>query len=314
MKSAQEVRVFAPATVSNVCVGFDILGFSVADLGDEVLLCKRPRKATTPRVRITSVSDPKIPQESSKNTAGVAAERMLDDLNLDFDVDLEIKKGIALGSGMGGSAASAVGAVFGVSQLMDQPCSLEEVMKFALAGEKIASASLHGDNVAPCIYGGLVAVQSLSPIEVFSIPLEAEVHCLLAHPHMEITTAQSRQGLRKEILLAEHVLQSAHLAAFVSACHRGDLDLLGRSMVDLLVEPQREKQIPNFRRVKQAAMRAGALGFSISGSGPSVFGWFRSRQDAQLAQRDVMTLFDEVDLTVDSWIFPVINPGVRVLE
>jgi homoserine kinase len=312
MNPLRTATAFAPATVANVAVGFDILGFSMDRVGDKVTVTRDDTSKGVSVDRITGVVT-EIPRDPSKNTAAVALEAFLREANPGFGLKVSIEKGIPLGSGMGGSAASAVGAVVAANALIETPFHPERLLEFALAGETVASGAAHADNIAPCLYGGLTLVLSLDPLKIVPIPTPAEMMCVLVHPHLKIETRHARSVLKPTILLSEHVRQSAHLAAFITACHRGDLDLFQRSMIDVLIEPQRAELIPGFHEAKNAAIEQGALGFSISGSGPSVFAWTASRNAAERVRMALLRVFESHKIGADSWTAPVMALGARIL-
>lgn len=310
--SPRKATAFAPATVANVAVGFDLLGFSISQVGDRVTVTRDDSSKSVSVESITGVVT-EIPRDASKNTAAVALQAMIDGLGLAHGFKVSIEKGIPLGSGMGGSAASAVGAVVAANATLDQPAPPLELLKFALAGEAIASGAAHADNVAPCLYGGLTLALSVTPLRIVPIPTPPELQCVLVHPHLEVETRHARSILKPTLLLQEHVRQSANLAAFVSACHSGDLDLLATSMIDLVIEPQRANLIPGFYDAKNAAFEQGALGFSISGSGPSVFAWTASKNAAERVRAALVRVFDAQKIGADSWVAPVTAPGARIV-
>lgn len=312
MSGPRQATAFAPASVANVAVGFDLLGFSMNQAGDRVTVSRADGSTNVTVEGITGVVT-EIPRDSSKNTASVALRAMLDELKPGHGFRVTIHKGIPLGSGMGGSAASAVGAVVAANALLKQPLTPEKLLKFALVGETAASGSAHADNIAPCFYGGLTLAFSLEPLKIVRIPTPPELQCVLVHPHLKIETRHARAILKPTLLLQEHVHQSAYLAAFVSACHRGDLGLLSSSMIDLLIEPQRSSLIPGFYEAKRAAIEQGALGFSISGSGPSVFAWTASQDAARRVQAALVRVFEAQKIGADSWIAPVMGEGARVI-
>lgn len=313
MSGLKQATAFAPATVANVAVGFDILGFSMNQAGDRVTVSRDDRSTEITVESITGVVT-EIPRDARKNTASVALQAMLDEIKPGFGIRVTIEKGIPLGSGMGGSAASAVGAVVAANALLDTPLPPAKLLEFALAGETAASGSAHADNIAPCLYGGLTLALSLKPLRIVQIPTPPELYCVLIHPHMKIETRHARAILKPSLLLKEHVHQSANLAAFISACHSGDIELLSSSMIDCVIEPQRASLIPGFYDAKNAAIDQGALGFSISGSGPSCFAWTASKEIAERVQAAVTRVFDVQNIGVDSWISPVAGPGARVVK
>jgi homoserine kinase len=303
---------FAPATVANVAVGFDILGFALDVTGDQATVTRIPER----QVRIAAIHAPEglsLPFDPRKNTATGGLISMIERLGLTHGFEVTIRKGIALGSGMGGSAASAVASGVAANALLDSPLPLLELMPFLLDGESLASGSRHADNLAPCLLGGLQLVRSLDPMDIISIPIPDELHCVLVHPHVEVETRGARGILRHEVPLGDFVHQSANLAAVISACHRGDYALLARALEDRIIEPQRAHLIPEFHAAKRAALAAGALGFSISGSGPSVFAWVEGEARAIQVKDALGQVYQRARVAVDLWHAPLSKPGARLL-
>src|SRR5690606_14119350 len=249
----QSATAFAPASVGNVAVGFDVLGHSFDAIGDRVAA----RRIAEPQVRIASItgSAVELPLDAQRNTAGMAAFSMVRDLGLDFGVELAIEKGIPLGSGLGGSAASAVAAVVAANALLPQPLSKLELLKFAMKGEQVASGSVHVDNIAPSLFGGLVLTVGIDNPNVKQIPVPASVRCVLVRPHMMLSTREARKILNRSIDLSDVIWQSANLAGFLTGCFTGDLQLIRESLEDVIIEPQRKVLIPGFQDVKDGAMR-----------------------------------------------------------
>ncbi|MCA1612604.1 MAG: homoserine kinase [Acidobacteria bacterium] len=309
---------FAPATVANVAVGFDILGFAVEAAGDRV----RVTRAKEPSVTILEITDdagapfgPGIPLDPSRNTATVGLSALLEERRLDFGFEVSISKGIALGSGLGGSAASAVAALVAANALLERPLAAEDLMPFALLGEQAASGAIHPDNVAPCLLGGLTLVTSLSPFRCVRLPVPREILTVLVHPRLRVDTRGARRLLRAEVPLADLVKQTASLAGFVAGCYTDDLELIRQSLRDHVVEPQRATLIPAFAEVKAAALAEGALGASISGSGPTVFAWVASPEAAERVRHSMLRAFMEHGgAEADSWVSPVSEHGARVLN
>lgn len=316
----QRANAFAPATVANVAVGFDVLGFPMAGAGD--LVCAERLEARAgrgPAVVIDSIEgygSPTLdlPKEASRNTAGRVLQALIRDLGLPFGFALRIRKGIPLSSGMGGSAASAVAALTAANALLDEPLPLERLLAYALLGEELASGSAHGDNAAPCIYGGITILRSCDPAEVVRMPVPAGLSVALAHPHMRLDTRTSRAALPAEFPLKDFVAQSANLAAFVAACYTGDFALMSRSLNDLLVEPRRAALIPAFGAVKRAALREGALGCSISGSGPSVFALCEGEAAAAKVGEVMAAAWRAAGMEVDLWTGPVSASGATLVD
>lgn len=262
------VKVFAPATVSNVAVGFDVLGFAIGGVGDEVLI----KKGNSPGLKITRITGGKLPYETEKNTAGFAALSLLRHLGLEEEpIEMEIRKKMPFATGMGSSGASAVAGAFGVSTYLKTGMEKRELLPFALEGEKLSSGSYHGDNVVPSMMGGMMIIRDIKTCDVKRVYVPEGLSVVVILPQVQVFTREARQILKKEILLTEHVEQSANLASFIAAMYTSDFDLIGRCLNDGLIEPQRKHLIPYFDELKALALEEGALGFSISGSGPAVF-------------------------------------------
>ncbi len=303
---------FAPATIANVAVGFDLLGFPIEGVGDHVTVTKTSK----PGVEITSIEGvpSPIPLDANKNTATVGLIKLLLDLKAPFGFSVSISKGIPMSSGMGGSASSSVAAVVAANALLDEPLPIERLFYYAMLGEFVASGGLHGDNIAPCLYGGLTLCRSIDPVDIIQIPTPKEVFCVLIHPDIEVSTKESRGKLKKEISLKDHVLQSAEMGGFISGCFKNDLNLIARSFQDIIIEPQRASQIPGFLAAKSAAHSHHAIGCSISGSGPSVFAWARSKEEAIKIETVMVNEFKKVNLKTDSWISPISLQGARITK
>lgn len=315
---ARSATAFAPATVANVAVGFDILGFAVEASGDRVTVTRTPEPAVTIR-EITDAggapSGPEIPSDPSLNTATVGLSALLEERRPGFGFEVSIGKGIALGSGLGGSAASAVASLVAANALLERPLSDEELMPYALLGEQAASGAVHPDNVAPCLLGGLTLVTSPNPFRCVRLPVPRRILTVLVHPHARVDTRAARRLLRSEVPLADMIRQTASLAGFVAGCYSGDLELIRESLRDHVVEPQRASLIPAFAEVKAAALAEGALGASISGSGPTVFAWVASPEAAERVRHSMLRAFREHGATdADSWVSPVSRRGARVLQ
>jgi homoserine kinase len=308
--SMEQAIAFAPASVGNVAIGFDILGFSVDALGDRVTV----RRRAQPGVAIHSVRGVagELPKEPERNTAGRALLAMQEVLQPGFGFEMEIDKGIPLGSGLGGSAASAVGAVVAANALLERPCTKLQLLQFAMQGEAVASGSLHVDNISPSLFGGLVLTVGIDHPRVKQIPVPPEVRAVILHPHMFLSTKDARAILRRTVEMSDFVWQTANLAGFISGCYTADLDMIRASLEDVVIEPQRQALIPGFAEVRHASMEAGALGCSISGAGPTMFAWaVEERAPAVLAaMRDE---FRKRSIAVDEWIVAINCLGARVL-
>jgi homoserine kinase len=306
-----DVTAFAPATVANVGIGFDILGHAVDKVGDRV----RVRRIEENEVRIRSITGVggDLPVEPKHNTAGRAVQAMHAALSPGFGFELDIEKGIPLGSGMGGSAASAVAAVVAANALLYAPAPQLQLLKFAMEGEIVASGSAHIDNIAPCLYGGLILTVGIDNPRVKQIPVPRGLRCVLVHPHMYLGTREARAILNTNVSRSDFVWQSANLAGFISGCYSNDLEMIRESFNDVIIEPQRHSMIPGFKDVQRAAMSAGALGCSISGAGPAVFAW-SAIQHAEAVRGAMVSAFAAHKLQSDSWVSPMQNYGARVVK
>lgn len=302
---------FAPASVGNVAVGFDILGHAVAALGDRVRITRRAEPGVVIRSITGVVRD--LPLEAEKNTAGMAALALAQSLGLPFGFELEIDKGIPLGSGLGGSAASAVAAVVAAAALVEEPLDRTRLLKFAMQGEAVASGSVHVDNIAPSLFGGLVLTVGIDNPHVKQIPVPDSVRCVIVHPHMMLATREARAILTRSVPLSDVIWQQANLAGFLAACYTSDLPLMRESLLDVVIEPQRQALIPGFAEVKRGALSAGAIGCSISGAGPTVFAWAEER-DAERVRSEMVAAFRVHGLETDSWVSDIGREGARVVD
>ncbi len=306
-----DVTAFAPATVANVAIGFDILGHTVEAIGDRV----RVRRTDEPGVRIVAIDGiaGALPVEPERNTAGRAVQAMHEDLELDHGFELEINKGIPLASGLGGSAASAVAAVVAANSLLAQPLPPLRLLRYAMQGEIVASGSAHLDNIAPSLFGGLVLTVGIDHPRVKKIPVPPTLRCVIVHPHMHLGTREARAILKADVSRSDFVWQTANLAGFIGDCYSDDLEMIRDSFNDVIIEPQRASLIPGFADVKRAAMSAGAIGCSISGAGPTVFAWSEI-QYAEAVRGAMVAAFGRHGLSADDWISTIENYGARVVR
>jgi homoserine kinase len=305
MKTA---TAFAPASVGNVGVGFDILGHTIAGPGDRVSV----RRIDERLVRIAAIRGAAIelPREAERNTAGAALLALRATLDLPFGFEIEIDKGIAFGSGMGGSAASAVAALVAANALLDTPLERAALYPFALDGEAVASGGRHGDNVGPMLLGGLVLATA---DRLVPIPVPRNLHCALVHPHATLETKRARAALAGHYELREFVAQSANLALVLAGCHANDVELIRAGLADVLVEPRRAPLTEGFTAVKAAALSNGALGASISGAGPSVFAWCDGATAANACAQAMRDAFARSGVASEAWVSPVAGPATEVV-
>src|SRR5882672_1061672 len=306
-----EAMAFAPATVGNVGIGFDILGHTVQSVGDRVTARRQP--AAGVRIRAVSGVVTALPLEAERNTAGKAVMTLWQTSQASGGVELEIEKGIPLGSGLGGSAASAVAAVVAANALLDEPRSMVELLKCAMHGEQVASGSIHVDNIAPSLYGGLVLTVGIDNPRTKQIPVPPDIRCVLVHPHMFLSTREARSILKTTCELSDVIWQTANLAGFIAGCYTNDLAMIRDAFEDVIIEPQRQALIPGFALVKAAARSAGALGCSISGAGPTVFAWCESR-DAPAIRDRMVRAFADHKLGSDHWISATSLSGASIVE
>jgi homoserine kinase len=306
---ALSAQAMAYASVGNVAEGFDILGHSVAGAGDRAVV----RRIDAPEVRIAAIHGrvTNLPLDAASNTAGAALMSLRRALGLRHGFEIELHKGIALGSGMGGSAASCVAALVAANALLERPLPREALYGFALDGEAVASGSRHGDNLGPMLLGGLV-LSTRDRLIRLSVP--DAWHCALVHPHVVLETRQSRAVLTKGFDLHDVVAQHANLALFLTGCQRSDAELVREGLKDVLVEPRRAPLVPGFARVKQAALDHAALGASISGAGPSVFGWYERREDAERAAAAMAAAFAGEGLASDVLVSPINGPAAALVD
>jgi len=301
----ERVTVFAPAS------GFDVLGFALDSPGDAVTVTRSTERGV--RVRSITGDGGRLPKDPRKNTAAVATAAFLQHVGAAFGIDMDLHKRMPLSSGLGSSAASAVAAVTAANILAGSPCSARDLLPFTMEAERVACGSAHADNVAPSLLGGFVLIRSYDPLDVVQLPVPKGLSCAVVHPHAELRTEDARRVLKKEIRLSDATRQWGNLAALVAALFNGDLALLGRSLQDVVAEPARSLLIPGFAAVKAAAMGAGALGCSISGSGPSVFALCATSADSARAGQAMVAAFKNAGLESDVYLSAV-NPRGPVEE
>jgi homoserine kinase len=305
------LHIFAPATVANVAAGFDILGFALNAPGDEITI----RKTDAPGITIQNKTEfTSIPLQAEKNTAGVALQAYLQHLGSEQGFEIVFLKKIKPGSGIGSSAASSAAAVFGANELLGRPLERKELVQFAMQGEKLASGSAHADNVAPALMGGFVLVRSYHPLDLVTIPVPENLFATVIHPQIELKTEDARKVLRKQIWLKDAVVQWGNTAGLIAGLFKGDYDLIGRSLQDVIVEPVRSLLIPGYELIKKAALSAGALGCSISGSGPSIFTLSSSEATAREVGAAMQQICEEYGIDSDVHVSLINTEGPRVIS
>jgi len=308
----ESIKVFAPATVANVSCGFDVLGFAVDNPGDEVILSLK----ATPGIKISKITgdEGRLSKDPEKNTAGVSIQNFLAHIGSKQGVEISLNKKMPLGSGLGSSAASAVAGVFAINQLMGMPMSQEDLLPFAMEGERLACGSAHADNVAPSLLGGFVLIRSYDPLDIIKIPTPKNLFCTIIHPQVEVQTKDARDILRKKILLKDAVIQWGNVAGLIAGLMKSDYDLIGRSMHDVIVEPIRSILIPGFDDVKENAIQAGALGCGISGSGPSIFALSKDEKTARKVGENMQLVFNKLKIGSEVYVSKINNSGPQILD
>ncbi len=305
-----EIKVFCPATIANVSCGFDVLGLALDAVGDEMTV----RKIDTKGVYISKIIGQNIPLETEKNVAGIAGLALLQASDYLGGFEIEIHKKIKAGSGIGSSAASAAGAVWAMNILLGNPFSTIELVQFAMEGERLASGVPHADNVAPALFGGFTLVRSYDPLDIIQIHTPKELYATILHPQIEIKTADSRKILKTTISLQDGIKQWGNVGGLIAGLYTEDYALIGRSLIDHIVEPIRSILIPGFDDVKKASLDAGALGAGISGSGPSIFALSKGEQTAEKVAKSIKEVYRTIGVEYDLHISKVNLEGIKILN
>jgi homoserine kinase len=306
------IKAFAPATVANVACGFDIFGFALDEPGDTVELWKRDE----PGVVIKEITGDggRLPLEADRNAVSVVIIKFLKHIDYQGGIELSLHKNMPLGSGMGSSSASSVVGIFAINELLGNPLSRQELLPFAMEGERIACGAAHADNVGPALLGGFVVIRSYAPLDVFKIKAPSNLFCTLVHPDIEVNTKDARYILRNEVSLKNAISQMGNVAGLIAGLIQEDYDLISRSMVDVIIEPVRSILIPEFDQVKQAAINSGALGCSISGAGPSMFALSNGKATADAVALSMCSAFENVGITTKSYVSQINQQGPKVLD
>jgi len=308
------VKVFAPASVANLACGFDILGLALEAPGDEIIARFNPESKELKIVSITG-DEGRLPRDIESNTAGFAAHQFLNSINYNgVGIDLEIHKKMPFGSGLGSSAASAVGAVFAVSQLLGGQWTKNDLLPFAVLGEQQADGAYHADNVAPSLFGGIVLIRDNHSLDVMQLPVPDDLTVAVIHPQIEILTKEARSILASTVPLRDHIVQSGHLGSFIVGLYTNDFERIHKSVVDVVIEPQRARQIPHFYTVKSIVEKLGALGCSISGSGPSIFAFCRGVDQAGFIAERMGDVYGAHGIAVDIFSGKINTQGVQTIE
>jgi len=308
MNIQTEIKIFAPATIANLACGFDVLGVALDSVGDEMVIRKCDKKG----IFITKIVGQDLPLETENNVAGVAALALYEKVDLSYGFEIEINKNIKPGSGIGSSAASAAGAVWGINELLKRPFSPLELTEFAMEGERLASGNPHADNVAPALFGGFTLVRSYHPLDVIKLPCPIELYATVIHPQIELKTADSRKILKPQIDIKNGVTHWGNVGAFVSGLYTDNYELIGKSLIDVIAEPQRADLIPLYHELKTEVLKSGALGVGISGSGPSIFALSKGRDMAEEVANVMQAVYEKIDVDFDIHISKVNKQGIKI--
>lgn len=305
----KEIKIFSPATVANVSCGFDVLGFCLDAIGDEMIV----RKTDKPGIHITKIEGYDLPLEAENNVAGVSAMALMKDAKPNCGFEIEIYKKITPGSGIGSSAASAAGSVFAINELLGKPYNTTQLTNFAMYGEALASGNEHADNIAPAIFGGFTLVKSITPLKVLEIPTPFNLYATIIHPQVVIKTAEARAILPKTIPLQDAISQWANVGSLIHGLHIGDYNLISDSLKDVIIEPYRSKLIPHFNTVKTETLKAGALGSGISGSGPSIFALSEGFENAKKVEDAMKKSYSNTGIEFKTYISKINAEGIKIL-
>nr|WP_294872879.1 homoserine kinase [uncultured Pedobacter sp.] len=309
----KSIKVFAPATVANVVCGYDVLGFAVNQPGDEVIMTLTEGKGIT--ISKITGDDGKLPLNPAKNTVSASVQHYLNHIGKpDLGVEIELHKKMPIGSGLGSSSASTVAGLFAINTLMGNLLTNKELVPFAMKGEELACGYGHADNVAPALMGGFVLIRSYQPLDIISLPFPEEMHAAIVYPEVDVPTKDARQMIRSKVLLKDAVTQWGNVAGLVSGLFMKDYDLIGRSMTDILVEPTRSILIPDFYKLRTIAMKAGAVGFGISGSGPSVFALTKDVDTANKITEKLKQHLKSISINSLSFVSEVNKKGPIILD
>ena len=306
----ESIKVFSPGSITNLSCGYDILGVCLENRGDEIKVSKTNQKSIT----IKSVNGFNLTKDIYKNVSGIAAQALMKKIDIDHGFEIEINKGIKPGSGIGSSAASSAGTVFAINQLLGSPFSLIDLVKFSMEGEKFVSGSFHADNVAPIIFGGITLVRTIRELDVVSLPIPKDLEMIVIRPDIEIKTADSRKVVKKKVKIEKMTQQSANLGSFVSSLYSEDYDLMSRSVIDQVVEPDRAFLIPEFDNIQRISKNSGSIAVGISGSGPSIFSLSNNRITSNKVLESISQHYSSMDIEHDVFISKVNSGGIKIIE
>src|SRR6185437_2523456 len=305
----KEIKVLAPATIANLVCGFDILGMALKEAFDEMTLSLKDE----PGIHIKHTDEYNIPVEAEQNVSGVALQALMEEYKKPVGFNLVIHKNIKPGSGLGSSAASSAGAVVAANYLLGNIFSNEDLVRFAMNGEKLAGGVKHADNVSPCIYGGVTLIRSIFPLDI--IPVNSpDFFITIVHPQIEVRTSDSRQILRKEVQLKNAIRQWGNIGGLIMGFMNNDFGLIGRSMEDVIIEPVRSILIPGFDAVKLKCKEAGSIGGGISGSGPSIFMISKDEETATNVEKIMKGIYEKIGIEYKTYVTAINPVGVKVVK
>jgi len=306
----ESIKVVSPSSVANVSCGFDILGICLDHTGDEMLI----KKSKTPGLRILKINGADISTKIEKNVAGIAAKSYLKKYPSKFGFEIEIIKKVSVGSGLGSSASSAVAAVYGINYLLERNIKKIDLINHAVVGETYASGQAHADNIAPTMFGGFTLVRDLSSLDILKLPYPNDIYITIIHPEIEIKTSMVREITNKKISMNKVIKQTANLGGLISGLYSNNYELISRCLVDEIVEEYRAKLIPDYYLLKESAIKNGALGCGISGSGPSIFSMSKGKETALKVKIGFEEIFSNNKIKFKTFISKINNEGVKVIE
>lgn len=305
----KKIKVAVPATVANLVCGFDILGMALNDPCDIMEL----ELIDEPAIHIKHTDGYNLPQTAEQNVAGVALQALIEDYGNNIGFNVTVHKNIKPGSGLGSSAAGSAGAVFAANQLLNNYFNKHDLVRFAMNGEKLATGVKHADNIAPCIYGGITLIRSVFPLDIIALPAP-NLFVTVVHPQIEVKTADARQILRKEVQLKNAIKQWGNIAGLVAGILQNDIQLISRSLEDVIIEPVRSILIPGFDDVKNRSKQAGALGGGISGSGPSIFMLCQNQIIAKQVEQEMIKIFSLLGIEYKTYVTTINAQGIKIIE
>ncbi len=305
----RSVKIKSPATIANIVCGFDVLGMALNDPQDVMQITI----SENPGIRIQHNDIYNLPVVPEQNVAGVALLALMQELPKPIGFEIVIEKHIKPGSGLGSSAASAAGVVAAANLLLDNKFSKQDLVRFAMAGEKLASGVKHADNISPCIYGGVTLIRSIFPLDIISLPAPP-MYVAVVHPQIEVKTSDAREILRKEVLLKDAIKQWGNIAGLVAGFMQSDYELIKRSLEDVIIEPVRSILIPGFDQVKTNSLEAGALGGGIAGSGPSIFMLCKEKKTAEKVEGVMKETYDKIGLNYHTYVTTINNKGITIIS